>query len=111
MATSRDSSVYRFEFSDHRGEVLHDSSSQKQHRLVNAFDKNHRKNCAYCSFHKIKTRAGWRINTNYICEACNIPLCKGERNCFYLYHKVLEEYGDFETFQKHTREMQLPPNS
>ena len=49
------------------------------------------KRCVLCRHYKLTTRAGWKILTQYRCEKCDVALCTGNRNCFFLYHKLLME--------------------
>lgn len=63
-------------------------SGGKLHRLIHITDeKTKNKPCVYCQFTGVKTKSGWKVYTTYQCEACDIPLCRGSRNCFMLYHK------------------------
>lgn len=66
------------------------TQSKPVHRLVHTFEYKS-KHCLYCQICKIKTKSGWRPTTRHRCEACEVPLCKGERGCFYLYHKMLQD--------------------
>lgn len=64
----------------------HDDGSQ--HRLVHS-DGNKLKTCAFCSINKVRTKSGWYVYTTFRCEACDVPLCKGVRDCFTQYHKYI----------------------
>lgn len=46
--------------------------------------------CYFCLKNKVKTKSGWRVNTHFKCQKCNVPLCYGQnRNCFFDFHKTL----------------------
>lgn len=57
------------------------------HKLVSTEGKKLR-GCAYCNYYKVKTKSGWGVYTRHKCEACNVPLCKKVRPCFFLYHEM-----------------------
>lgn len=44
--------------------------------------------CALCTITKNKTKLGWARKSYYKCEACNVPLCVGESECFTRYHDI-----------------------
>lgn len=67
------------------------SYQETEHKLIRAYDLNHRKKCALCSYLNIRTKSGWRPNTYHKCLECDVPLCVGERDCFNMYHKLLHE--------------------
>lgn len=62
-------------------------ASNSNHKLVSTEGKKLR-GCAYCNFYKVKTKSGWGVYTRHKCEACDVPLCKKVRPCFYLYHDM-----------------------
>lgn len=68
------------------------------HPVVPIENKKQRK-CKYCQIHKLRTKSGWRVVTNFKCGTCDIGLCSGEntdRNCFQLFHEefVFGQHGD-----------------
>ena len=65
------------------------------HRLVST-DERKLRPCYYCSLTKVKTKSGWRKYTRHKCELCNIPFCKRQQGCFYLYHRALEIFNEEE---------------
>lgn len=62
--------------------------SEQYHRPIRIYpnDKNRKKLCVFCQFHKVRTKSGYHPYTIFKCELCDIPLCIGERNCFRCYH-------------------------
>lgn len=66
------------------------------HRLVST-DERKLRPCYYCSLTKVKTKSGWRKYTRHKCELCNIPFCKRQQGCFYLYHRALEIFNEEES--------------
>ena len=45
--------------------------------------------CVMCRHNKVKTASGWDIITMLKCDTCQVPLCKGNKNCFQMYHTML----------------------
>lgn len=78
---------------DYNSQTFGYSLNNVEHRLIPTFESKCRK-CTYCALSKTKTRSGWRPTTRHLCQACNVPLCKGGKgkNCFYLYHQMT--FGD-----------------
>lgn len=66
------------------------------HKLVHNDAKKH-KPCGYCVMNKIKTKSGWYAYTTYKCDVCEVPLCRGKRDCFNLYHAQLKQISIPET--------------
>ncbi|XP_033752963.1 uncharacterized protein LOC117336493 isoform X12 [Pecten maximus] len=60
------------------------------HRLIHIGGKN--RACAYCTISKNKTRLGWARKSYYKCDACGVPLCRGETNCYERYHDLVQEH-------------------
>lgn len=61
------------------------------HRIILSEDKKLR-NCAFCQLQEVKNKSGGCVRTRNLCEACNVPLCRGQltdRNCFQLYHDFI----------------------
>lgn len=53
---------------------------------------NKKKECKYCQRHKLKTKSGYPIQTQYKCETCDVALCSGgytDRNCLVAFHNEL----------------------
>lgn len=74
----------------------------QQHRLIKAYTNNNKKECAFCRLNKVRTKSGWRPNTHYKCEACDLPFCK-LKNCFGIYHKMIyERFDPSQAFQQST---------
>lgn len=51
--------------------------------------KRKQKDCKYCQIHKIKSKSGLRLKTNFKCATCDVALCcsqNTERHCFILFH-------------------------
>lgn len=82
-----------------------DWAADPAHRLVST-DERKLRPCYYCSLTKVKTKSGWRKYTRHKCELCNIPFCKRQQGCFYLYHRALEIFYEEEAGgeQSQTRE-------
>lgn len=49
--------------------------------------------CILCQKHKVVTKSGWESFTKFQCSKCNVPLCRGKRDCFYIYHNDLQVFG------------------
>lgn len=58
------------------------------HRMVPT-EENKLRACTFCSYYKIKTKSGWGVYTRHRCLVCNVPLCKGKRDCFQMFHKLM----------------------
>ncbi|XP_062580801.1 zinc finger and BTB domain-containing protein 37-like isoform X20 [Saccostrea cucullata] len=67
----------------------YDSAMFYPHRLVST-ENNKRKYCVVCHSNRNKTAGGYRVQTVFKCGICNVPLCRGIRNCFYLFHKDID---------------------
>ncbi|XP_060086277.1 uncharacterized protein LOC132565629 isoform X7 [Ylistrum balloti] len=73
----------------------HNTGPYSDHKLVYTIDKKY-KPCVFCQINKKKTKSGWYAYSYYKCDVCDIPLCKGSRDCFNQYHKFLvinKDYG------------------
>lgn len=46
--------------------------------------------CVLCKFYKRKTKSGWKAYSRFHCNTCQVNLCKGDRDCFKVYHVMLE---------------------
>ena len=53
--------------------------SMGHHKLVRI--KGRKRICRFCSSSGVKTPAGRSVETSYMCEFCDIPLCRG-KGCF-----------------------------
>ncbi|XP_069132885.1 uncharacterized protein [Argopecten irradians] len=73
-------------------EASHETFSD--HKLVYTIDKKY-KPCVFCQINKKKTKSGWYAYSYYKCDKCDIPLCKGSRDCFHQYHKFLAVNKDY----------------
>ncbi|XP_076114842.1 uncharacterized protein LOC143082833 isoform X10 [Mytilus galloprovincialis] len=62
------------------------------HKLVHI--TGHKRACAYCNILRLKTKSGWAIKSYYKCEACDVCLCKGKKDCFVRYHELRMEQPD-----------------
>lgn len=62
------------------------------HKLVHI--TGHKRACAYCNILRLKTKSGWAIKSYYKCEACDVCLCKGKKDCFLRYHELRMEQPD-----------------
>ncbi|XP_021368190.1 uncharacterized protein LOC110459953 [Mizuhopecten yessoensis] len=62
------------------------------HRLVTRPGRQ-LKACVYCQLKKVKTRSGWVVKSYYMCEACGVPLCRGQRECYHHYHQLISGQG------------------
>lgn len=60
-----------------------------EHVLVNTFS-NQKQNCHYCEIILRRNPTGKPIQTQNICEACNIPLCTSQ-DCFQEFHKLIQK--------------------
>jgi hypothetical protein len=70
------------------GQFLGKDSKDTDHILVHT-DGNKLKACVYCQINKVKTRRGWSVKSYYMCKACEVPLCRGMRECFHHYHNII----------------------
>ncbi|XP_033752959.1 uncharacterized protein LOC117336493 isoform X9 [Pecten maximus] len=75
-------------------EESHECGPFSDHKLVYTIDKKY-KPCVFCQINKKKTKSGWYAYSYYKCDVCDIPLCKGSRDCFHLYHKFLAINKDY----------------
>lgn len=80
---------YQLEKNEEKREIPYICLENHRPTRIDRFDNNKKKYCAYCYFHKRKTKNGYIPQSIHKCEACNVALCTGERNCFYLYHLEL----------------------
>ena len=58
------------------------------HRLIRN-EENKPRICALCKFYHVKTVKGWKVYSRFHCNVCKVPLCKGERDCFDIFHNAL----------------------
>ncbi|CAC5409672.1 unnamed protein product [Mytilus coruscus] len=49
------------------------------------------KYCVYCKIMGNRTSCGWNVRSYYCCDACDVPLCSGKRDCYNDYHKMLKK--------------------
>lgn len=56
--------------------------------------------CALCTITKSKTKLGWARKSYYKCEACNVPLCVGETECFTRYHNLQMQNPELVLFKR-----------
>lgn len=75
----------------------HEESPYKDHKIVYTIDKKY-KPCVFCQINKKKTKSGWYAYSYYKCDVCDIPLCKGTRDCFNRYHRFLSANKDLGGF-------------
>lgn len=47
------------------------------------------KKCVYCAAHRVRSKSGYIVYCRFMCQACDVALCKGSRACFQLYHREL----------------------
>ena len=45
-----------------------------------------RRVCVVCRSNKLKTTSGGMIQSRWKCPTCRVALCRGNRNCYALYH-------------------------
>lgn len=62
----------------------------KYHCLVYNADSK-AKYCVYCKIMGNRTSCGWNVRSYYCCDACNVPLCSGKRDCYNDYHNMLKK--------------------
>jgi len=48
--------------------------------------------CVYCQKMRRKTKAGWLVYSRFSCQFCDVALCTGQRNCFRMYHGLLQSF-------------------
>lgn len=65
------------------------STNKPTHRLVHL--QRNKRSCAYCNICRLTTKSGWAIKSYYICEACGVPLCRGQKDCFTKFHELLAQ--------------------
>ncbi|XP_076114861.1 uncharacterized protein LOC143082833 isoform X27 [Mytilus galloprovincialis] len=65
------------------------SSSSGLHDVVRN-EGNKPRLCVLCKFYKRKTKSGWKAYSRFHCNTCQVNLCKGDRDCFKVYHVMLE---------------------
>ena len=46
--------------------------------------------CYLCKINNTKTKSGWKAYSRFHCKICQINLCIGERDCFKVFHMLLE---------------------
>ncbi|KAK3104109.1 hypothetical protein FSP39_024499 [Pinctada imbricata] len=79
-------SVGRFVFMK---DEIYDRQNNIIHSIV-ATESSRLKHCVFCQIYKVKTKSGWRVSTRTKCNICDVPLCKMNRDCFRMYHKLME---------------------
>lgn len=47
------------------------------------------KKCVYCASHHVRSKSGYIVYCRFMCQQCDVALCKGTRSCFQMYHKEL----------------------
>ncbi|KAK3103192.1 hypothetical protein FSP39_017224 [Pinctada imbricata] len=57
----------------------------RSHRIVSVEGKKQRI-CQYCRSKGVRYESGSIIITRHKCETCQVPLCKGRKNCFVKFH-------------------------
>ncbi|XP_063401557.1 uncharacterized protein LOC134685596 isoform X18 [Mytilus trossulus] len=62
----------------------------KYHCLVYNADSK-AKYCVYCKIMGNRTSCGWNVRSYYCCDACDVPLCSGKRDCYNDYHNMLKK--------------------
>ena len=62
------------------------------HRLIRI--EGCKKACAFCDINRLKTKSGWQIKSYFKCKACDVPLCKSNKECFMKYHELRLEQPD-----------------
>ena len=65
---------------------------QQSHVRVRIGSGNKQARCVMCRHNGVKTHAGWDILTQFKCDICQVPLCKGlkgNKDCFQAYHAML----------------------
>lgn len=82
--------ISKFVFHSFQGSVTDnvsfDPAMFHPHRLVST-DFSKRKYCVVCQSMRNKTAGGYRVQTVFKCGVCNVPLCRSNRNCFFMFHK------------------------
>lgn len=63
-------------------------NEEAEHILIHT-EGNKLKACVYCQINKVKTRRGWTVKSYYMCKTCEVPLCRGSRDCYYHYHNLI----------------------
>lgn len=71
------------------------------HRLIRI--EGSKKACAYCDIQRLKTKSGWQIKSYFKCLACDIPLCKSDKECFLRYHELRLEQPNVPPKELHKR--------
>ncbi|XP_021368243.1 zinc finger and BTB domain-containing protein 32-like isoform X14 [Mizuhopecten yessoensis] len=64
-----------------------DDPGSREHKIVRNTGTKY-KTCVFCQMRGVKTKSGWYSYTYHKCEACDVSLCKGKRNCFEEYHRA-----------------------
>lgn len=70
-------------------------------------DGNKPRLCFLCKIKNIKTKSGWKAYTRFHCKECEISLCKGERDCFMIYHSMLRNRWRAEAFKVEKSDSEL----
>ncbi|XP_033753424.1 uncharacterized protein LOC117336857 isoform X14 [Pecten maximus] len=65
-----------------------DDPGSGEHKIVRNTGTKY-KTCVFCQMKGVKTKSGWYSYTYHKCEACDVSLCKGKRNCFEEYHRAI----------------------
>ncbi|XP_069132971.1 serine-rich adhesin for platelets-like isoform X17 [Argopecten irradians] len=65
-----------------------DVVGNSEHKIVRNTGTKY-KTCVFCQMKGVKTKSGWYSYTYHKCEACDVSLCKGKRNCFEEYHRAI----------------------
>ncbi|XP_060086302.1 uncharacterized protein LOC132565634 isoform X18 [Ylistrum balloti] len=65
-----------------------DNPGSGEHKIVRNTGTKY-KTCVFCQMKGVKTKSGWYSYTYHKCEACDVSLCKGKRNCFEEYHRAI----------------------
>ena len=62
-----------------------------------------KRTCVICRAGRVKTKSGGSVETRWKCLQCNVPLCRGIRDCFNIFHSAARHsLPPFEFFQTKT---------
>lgn len=65
------------------------STDSLTHEIVRN-ESNKPRLCYLCKINNTKTKSGWKAYSRFHCKKCEVNLCIGGRDCFKVFHLLLE---------------------
>lgn len=63
---------------------------QNRHHKISPNAEGKTRTCVFCKMLGNKTDCGWHVKSRYRCNACEVPLCSGKRDCYNKFHQLMQ---------------------